>query len=73
MDIRYGKWQKGSLTVEAALLCPFVCLILCIMLVFTLRLYRTVDAYAEELTKRQDWFLPSPDIIRIEAVTEDIF
>ncbi len=65
--------QKGSFTVEAALLCPFLCLMICGMLLFTLRLYNTVDAYAEKLTKRQGWSLTSPNIIRLEAVTEDLF
>lgn len=87
MDIRYRKqktvggmpkkktvvWMKGSMTVEAALLCPFLCLVLCSMLMFTLRLYNTVDAYTEQITKRWDWSLTAPDSIRLEAVTEDFF
>lgn len=67
------KKRKGSFTVEAALLCPFLCLMICGMLLFTLRLYDTVDEYAEKLTKRKEWSLPAPDMIRLEAVTEDLF
>lgn len=67
------KSQKGSFTVEAALLCPFLCLMICSMLLFTLRLYYTVDEYAEQLTKRQEWSLTAPELIRLEAVMEDLF
>lgn len=66
-------YKKASMTVEAALICPFVCLILCGMLVFTLRLYETVNGYTGELIKRQVQQLPSPDLIRLEAVAEDLF
>lgn len=65
--------KKASMTVEAALVCPFLCLVLCGMLVFTLKLYETVDLYTKELIKRQVQTLPSPDLIRLEAVAEDLF
>jgi len=65
--------KKASMTVEAALICPFLCLVLCGMLVFTLKLYETVDLYTKELIKRQVQILPSPDLIRLEAVAEDLF
>lgn len=65
--------KKASMTVEAALICPFLCLVLCGMLVFTLKLYETVDLYTKELIKRQVQTLPSPDLIRLEAVAEDLF
>lgn len=67
------KSPKGSFTVEAALLCPFLCLMLCSMLLFTLRLYYIVDEYAEQRTKRQEWSLIAPELIRLEAVMEDLF
>lgn len=65
--------KKASMTVEAALICPFLCLVLCGMLVFTLKLYETVDLYTKELIKRQVQTLPSPELIRLEAVAEDLF
>lgn len=63
---------KASLTVEAALLCPFLCLMLCGMLVFTLQLYNTVDAYAQTLLERQVQRWPAPELIRLEAVIKDL-
>ena len=68
-----GMDKKASMTVEAALICPFLCLVLCGMLVFTLKLYETVDLYTKELIKRQVQILPSPELIRLEAVAEDLF
>lgn len=65
--------MKASFTVEAALLCPFLCLILCGMLMFTVQLYGTVDRCAEELSERQEQKLSSPELIRLEAVAEELF
>jgi len=65
--------MKASLTVEAALLCPFLCLILCGMIVFTLQLYNTVNTYAETLLERQVRQWSASELIRLEAVTEDLF
>ncbi len=62
---------KASFTVEAALLCPVLCLVLCGMILFTLQLYGTVDSFVRELTERQVFF--SSDLIRLEAVAEDTF
>lgn len=62
---------KASFTVEAALLCPVLCLVLCGMILFTLQLYGTVDSFVRELTERQAFF--SSDLIRLEAVAEDTF
>lgn len=64
---------KASFTVEAALLCPFLCLILCGMIQLTLELYQTVDAYATQLMQRQEQGLTSGDLIRLEAVAEELF
>lgn len=58
---------------EAALICPFLCLILCGMLQFTLQLYQRVDLFAAKLVQEQERGLQSDDLIRLEAVTEDIF
>lgn len=65
--------KKASITVEAALLCPFLCVILCGMIMFTMQLYERVDVYANELVNRdrQEW--SSSTLIRLEAVTEDLY
>ncbi len=64
---------KASFTVEAAMLCPFLCLLICGMMITTLKLYRMVDTYTEELKQRQERELTSADLIRLEAVAEEIF
>ena len=64
---------KASVTVEAALLCPFLCLVIYGIIVFTLRLYGMVDNYADKLISRQVQEVPSPELIRLEAVAEDLF
>lgn len=64
---------KAGLTVEAALVCPFLCLILCGMIQFTLRLYQRTDTYAASLIQPQKQGLTSDRLIRLEAVAEDIF
>lgn len=64
---------KASFTVEAALICPFLCLILCGMLQFTLQLYQRVDLFAETLLQKQEQVLSSSQLIRLEAVIEEIF
>ena len=64
---------KASFTVEAALICPFLCLILCGMLQFTLQLYQKVDLFAETLLQKQEQVLSSSRLIRLEAVIEEIF
>lgn len=64
---------KAGFTVEAAMICTFLCLILCAMIQLTLELYQTVDVYAEELKEREERTLSSADLIRLEAVAEEIF
>ena len=55
------------------MLCPFLCVILCGMIMFTMQLYERVDVYANELVNRdrQEW--SSSTLIRLEAVTEDLY
>lgn len=65
--------EKASITVEAALLCPFLCLILCTMITFTLELYTKTETYGKALMTEQEKLLTSPELIRLEAVTEDLF
>ena len=65
--------RKASMTVEAALVCPFLCLILCGMITFTLQLYRSVNEYARELINSPKQGVSSAELLRLEAVTEDLF
>ena len=67
------KKAKASFTVEAALVCPFLCLILCGMLQFTLWLYQRVDLLATEIVQEQERGLSSHQLIRLEAVAEELF
>lgn len=67
------KKVKAGFTVEAALICPFLCLILCGMLQFTLRLYQRVDLFAARLEQEQERELPADYLIRLEAVIEGVF
>lgn len=67
------KSVKASFTLEAALICPFLCLILCGMLQFTLQLYQKVELFAETLLQKQEQEISSSHLIRLEAVIEDIF
>jgi len=64
---------KAGVTVEAALVCPFLCLILCGMIQFTLQLYQRVDAYAASLIQIREQDLSSNQLIRLEAVAEELF
>ena len=64
---------KASFTVEAALIGPFLCLILCGMLQFTLQLYQRIDLFAEILVQKQEQEFSSSRLIRLEAMIEEIF
>jgi len=66
-------YKKASMTVEAALLCPFLCLILCGMIMFTMNLYQNVDLYVKELINAEIYERDSSVLIRLEAVTETMF
>lgn len=69
---RKKRW-KASFTVEAAMICPFLCLVLCAMLLKTVELYQMVDTYTEQLKQREEGGLSSADLIRLEAVAEELF
>jgi len=64
--------RKASVTVEAALLCPFLCLMLCGMILFTLRLYGEVHQYVEKIQDSPEQELPAAELIRLEVVIEDL-
>ena len=62
---------KAGYTVEAALLCPFLCLMLCGMIVMTLTLYHRVEEYASKLEGETNRPAYTIELIRIEAVAEE--
>ena len=70
--VKMGK-VKAGLTVEAALVCPFLCLILCGMIQFTMQLYQRVETYAATLVQPREQELSSNQLIRLEAIAEEIF
>lgn len=65
------KW-KASFTVEAALVFPLLCFIICGMLLWTLRLYGKVEQYAGRLLTEERGGIPSTELIRLEAVLEEV-
>ena len=64
---------KAGFTVEAALVCPFLCLIICGMLLFTLHLYQEVDTIAAWAEQGQEKGAEAIYLIRLETVMEDDF
>ena len=70
--VKKRKNMKAGFTVEAALLCPFICLIICSMLIMTLRLYKNVTELSEAVKQQQENALSSADLIRLEAVAEEL-
>ena len=64
---------KASYTVEAALICPLICLTICGMLLLTLRFYGMAKDFAEELMTRQRNGITSARLIRLEAAVEELF
>lgn len=70
--VKTGK-VKAGFTVEAALVCPFLCLILCGMIQFTMQLYQRVETYAATLVQPREQELSSNQLIRLEAIAEEIF
>lgn len=63
---------KAGYTVEAALLCPFFCLVLCGMIVMTLMLYQRIEEYALVLESETNRPAYTVELIRMEAVAEEI-
>ncbi|MBO5353757.1 MAG: hypothetical protein J6J42_13585 [Lachnospiraceae bacterium] len=63
---------KASFTVEAALVFPLLSLVICGMLLLTLRLYGKVEQYAGRLQTEERQGIPSTELIRLEAVIEEV-
>ncbi|MBE5951624.1 MAG: hypothetical protein E7260_08555 [Lachnospiraceae bacterium] len=64
--------KKGSVTVEAALVCPFVCLILCAMLVITVSFYEKVETFGTESIQRLKESDRTVTVLRMERILMEI-
>ncbi len=60
--------MRGSITVEAALLCPFLCLIVCAMVLVTLFLYDIVEDYGKEAVKAIYELPVNSEVLRMERI-----
>lgn len=65
-------YVKASYTVEAALICPLICLILCGIITLTLDLYRQVECFSIEQQEKVESKAEATRWIRIEAVVENL-
>jgi len=70
-DMKIRK-KKGSVTVEAALVCPFVCLILCAMLVITVSFYEKVETFGTESIQRLKESDRTVTVLRMERILMEI-
>ncbi len=60
--------EKASYTVEAALVCPLLCLILCGTIYVTFALYEEVIDYGEQIIKAMEASGKNPEAVRIERM-----
>ena len=60
--------MKGSITVEAALVCPFVCAVLCFMVGVTLLLYEKVEGFGAESVEQVQQLSWNSKLIRMERL-----
>lgn len=61
---------KASYTVEAALICPLLCFILCGIMIVTLDLYKQVEDFCIKQQENVENTAEATKLIRIEAVVE---
>ena len=61
------------MTVEAALVCPMLCLVLCGIIQLTLGLYREVQNYSTYIKERTEYRIASEDMIRLENTAAELF
>ena len=61
---------KASYTVEAALICPFLCFILCGIILLTLSLYRQVECFSIEQQKSVERTAEAVNWIRVESIVK---
>lgn len=60
--------MKGSYTVEAALILPFLCLLLCASIGFTLSLYEKVAGFGEEGAEKLRAMKANSEAVRLERL-----
>ena len=60
------KNRKGSFTVEAALICPFLCLVVCAMIVTTISFYKEVERYGTETIRELENADHNTAMLRLE-------
>lgn len=63
---------KASYTVEASLIFPLICLILCGIITVTLNLYNQVEHFSIEKQKKIENKAEAVIWIRIQTVVEDV-
>lgn len=61
---------KASYTVEAALVCPLLCFILCGIMIVTLDFYKQVEDFCIKQQENVENTAEATKLIRIEAVVE---
>jgi hypothetical protein len=60
--------MRGSITVEAAMLCPFLCVVVCAMVVVTFFLYDMVGDFGEEAVTGLIDLVEGVKLLRIERM-----
>lgn len=60
--------MKGSITIEAAMLCPFLCVIVCAMVVVTFFLYDMIEDFGEEAVTGLVDLVEGVKLLRIERM-----
>lgn len=60
--------MRGSITVEAAMLCPFLCVIVCAMVVVTFFLYDMVGDFGEAAVTGLIDLVEGVKLLRIERM-----
>ena len=63
---------KASYTVEAALICPLICFILCGIVILTLDLYKQVEYFAIEQQEKVESNAQAIHWIRIEQMVTNL-
>ena len=60
--------MKGSITVEAALVCPLICVVVCAMVGITFFLYKEVADFGTESVEQIQQLSWNSQIIRLERI-----
>ena len=60
--------MRGSITVEAAMLCPFLCVVVCAMVLVTFFLYDMIEDFGEEAVTGLIDLVEGVKLLRIERM-----